>query len=115
MRFSGTQRECSQELGQFLLGATKEAYDALGGGQTKYRKLKPKLLQWYKAQRCSKIYRHKFEEIEMRPNEYLNLYCIRLERSVVKAYPNNEQDAEGIQNMSGVSLIGLIFIKWKQL
>jgi len=26
-----------------------------------------------------------------------------------------KQDAEGIQNMSGVSLIGLIFIKWKQL
>ena len=25
-----------------------------------------------------------------------------------------QQDAEGIQNMSGVSLIGLIFIKWKQ-
>jgi len=26
-----------------------------------------------------------------------------------------KQDAEGIQNVPGVSLIGLIFIKWKQL
>ena len=90
-RFNGTQKECSQELGQFLIGATKEAFDALGGGQTKYRKLKPKLLQWYKVQRCNKIHRHKFEEIEMRPNEHLSLYCIRLERSAVKAYPNNEK------------------------
>ena len=67
-RFNGTQKECSQELGEFLIGDTKEAYDALGGGQIKYRKLKPKLLEWYKVQRCSKVHRLKFEEIKTKPN-----------------------------------------------
>ena len=35
--------------------------------------------------------------------------------SLKKWENNNKQDAEGIQNMSGVSLISLIFKKWKQL
>ena len=88
-RYNGTQKECSQELGEFLIGDTKEAYYALGGGQIKYRELKPKLLEWYQAQRCSKVHRLKFEGMEIKPNESLNLFCIRLENGVIKAYPKD--------------------------
>ena len=36
-RYDGSQRECTQELGKFINGELKDAYDALGGAQRKYR------------------------------------------------------------------------------
>ena len=45
-RFDGSQRECTQELSKFISGELREAYDALGGAQTKYRDMKGELLRW---------------------------------------------------------------------
>ena len=46
----------------------------------------------------------------MDDNIKIEKHYIRLQEACSK----RKQDAEGIQNMSGVSLIGLTFIKWKQ-
>ena len=44
-KFKGSQKDCFQELGNFLTDEVKEAFNALGGGNVRYRYLKPKLLE----------------------------------------------------------------------
>ena len=43
-RYDGSERECTQELGKFISGELRDAYDALGGAQRKYREIKDELL-----------------------------------------------------------------------
>ena len=43
-KFNGSQHECSLELARFLKGEAKAAYEALGGENLKYKRLKPKLV-----------------------------------------------------------------------
>ena len=65
VRYGGTQRECSQEVSRFLSGDAMDAYEALGGSNSKYNKLKPKLLRWLEAQRVRQTERNwrKFPKI----------------------------------------------------
>ena len=88
-QFNGTQRECSQQLGEFLSGEAKEAYDALRGDQVKYKYLKPKLIEWFTLQRDRKVHRKKFDQMQMNIGEALHIYCIRLENHALRAYPND--------------------------
>lgn len=93
-KYDGTQRECSQELARFIDGEVKEAYDALGGSQRKYRDLKPALLQWYKAQSVGRSHKYKaeFKQLTMREGETFKLYCMRLQGVAHRAYPNEEKE-----------------------
>ena len=91
-KFNGNQRDCCRELGRFLLGDVKEAYDALGGSAYGYRDMREKILQWYKSQRVGRSYKNKAElqQASMREGETFKLYCMRLEQIAYRAYPNNK-------------------------
>lgn len=93
-KYDGTQRECTQELARFIGGEVRQAYDALGGPQRKYRDLKPALLQWYKAQSMGRIsqYKAEFKKLSMREGESLKLYCMRLQEVASRAFPNDERE-----------------------
>ena len=92
-KYWGGQRECSQELGRFLTGDAKEAYDILGGPHVKYRDIKPKLLDWFKSQRVGRKEQHRqtFEQVIMHSAESLKLYCMRVEELVRRAFPNDSK------------------------
>jgi hypothetical protein len=88
-KYDGSQRECSQELAKFITGEVREAYDALGGSQLKYRDIKPALLQWYKVQSVGKIrqYQTEFKHVIMKEGETYKLYCMRLHEVASRAFP----------------------------
>ena len=93
-KFDGNQRDCTQELGRFISGELKQAYDALGGAQRKYRDMKAALLQWSKAQGLGKTRRWKTElqQAGMKRDETLKLYCMRLEEVAQRAYPSDRKE-----------------------
>ena len=93
-KYDGNQRDCTRELSRFISGELKEAYDALGGSQQKYRDMKEMLLQWYKTQRVGRSHRWKAElqQAEMKDRESLKLYCMRLEELAQRAYSNDERE-----------------------
>ena len=93
-KFDGSQWECTQELGKFIAGELRDAYDALGGPQRKYRDMKQELLQWYKTQRVGKTHQWQveFRQAAMRHKESLKLYCMRLKEMAQRAYPGNEKE-----------------------
>lgn len=93
-KYDGTQRECSQELARFIDGEVREAYDALGGSQRKYKDLKPALLQWYQVQSVGRSHRYQaeFKQLTMREGETFKLYCMRLQEVAHRAYPNEAKE-----------------------
>ena len=93
-KFDGNQRDCTQELGKFISGELRQAYDALGGPQRKYRDMKASLLQWIKAQGLGKTRRWKTElqQAVMRKDETIKLYCMRLEEVAQRAYPGDRKE-----------------------
>ena len=95
-KFDGTDRDKAQHLQQFLLGSVRSAYDAIGGPQLRYTKLKPKLLEWYCTERVS-VSQKKFDEfqnVKMTPNESSTVYALRLERIALQAFPGSLSDRE---------------------
>ena len=93
-KFEGTQRDCTRELVRFISGELKDAYNALGGAQRKYRDMKALLLEWYRTQRVGRTHKWKAElqQAEMRINESLKLYCMRLEDLAHRAYASDERE-----------------------
>lgn len=93
-KFEGNQRDCTRELARFITGELREAYDALGGSQRKYRDMKELLLEWYRTQRVGRAHRWKteFQQAEMKRNESLKLYCMRLEDLAQRAYSADDRE-----------------------
>ena len=58
-KFHGSDKERSRQLGKFLRGRVKDAYNAMGGDAVKYRELKPMLLKWYGTEKGSSRQRRK--------------------------------------------------------
>ena len=88
-RFHGSDKEKSQQLGKFLRGSAKKAFDAIGGSAVRYSKLKPKLLDWYHSERTSLRQRRleEFNNCEMQTDDSAVIYCLRLENLASQAYP----------------------------
>ena len=87
--FRGDQSRWSVELGQFLTGKIKSAFDAFYFPGEPYGRLKKKLLQWVKdsMESLRKRNKRKFEKMKYAPGESLRLFAARLERSFSLAFP----------------------------
>lgn len=95
-KFDGTDRDKALQLGYFLQGSIRNAYDAMNGSQTKYCKLKPKLLEWHKNERSSVRQKSfaEFQNAKMLPDDSLGIYCLRLEGLALKAFPKSSDERE---------------------
>ena len=100
IKFAGNQRDRCRELGRFLEGEVRDAYDAVGGPLLKYSGMKRELLQWHKSQQVGRIYKRKAElkQTRMKEGESFKLYCMRLEKLAFRAYPHDDQ--EGAKQLS---------------
>ena len=95
-KYSGTDRQCSRLLGDFLAGPAKRAYEALGGTAGRYSKTKPKLLKWYESERINqrRTAEEAFDHSAMEDEESLTIYALRLERLARIAFPNTRREQE---------------------
>ena len=93
-KFYGNKRASCRELGRFLKGDCKDAYDSLGGSQLKYPVMKAKLLEWYKSQQVGRGYKRRSElkHATLREGETFKLYCMRLQELASRAYPNDDYE-----------------------
>ena len=89
-RYDGTEKEKSFQLGKFLRGSAKRAYDVMGGSSMRYKKLKPKLLDWFRSERIShrKSKEEEFRAATMHPEDSCVIYCLRLENLAEAAFPS---------------------------
>jgi hypothetical protein len=95
-KFEGTGRDMSVQLGKFLEGSVRNAYDAMGGSHLHYSKLKPRLLEWYGSERPS-VRQKKFDEFQaakLRGDDTLTIYAMRLEQLALKAFPDSVTERE---------------------
>lgn len=95
-RFDGTEHQKSKQLEQFLSGRARQAFDAMGGPEMKYSKMKPKLLAWYKTE-GSGSRRHseaEFERAKMLSGDTLMIYVLRLERLAREAFTESKKNQE---------------------
>ena len=95
-KFHGSDKEKSRQLGKFLRGRVKEAYNAMGGDSIRYRELKPMLLRWYNSEKGSSRQRYK-EELDgckMVEGSSVTIYCLKLERLARRVYPNSRRERE---------------------
>ena len=94
-KYAGNQRDCCRELGRFLVGEVKSAYDALGGPQVKYSEIEIGLVKWYKKQQVGKqhVRRAELRSATMNSGETFTLYCMRLQELAVRAFPGDEYEA----------------------
>ena len=93
-KFHGNQRDKCRELGKFLEGEIKKAYNALGGPQIKYKDMKYDLRSWYKSIKIgwTRKMRAKFDAAEMEPGDTFKLYSMRLEELAFQAYPKDKSE-----------------------
>ena len=91
-KFAGNQRDRCRELGRFLEGEVRDAYEAVGGPTLKYDRMKKELLRWHKSQQVGRTYKRKAElsRAGMKESETFKLYCMRLEELAHRAYPNDK-------------------------
>ena len=96
VKYDGTEIDKSLQLGYFLLGTAKVAYEAMNGSCIKYYKLKPKLIEWYNSDRTSMRQKKliEFNKATMLPNDTYSLYTMRLEQLACKAFPNSRRERE---------------------
>ena len=95
-KFHGNEKEKSRQLGKFLRGRVKEAYNAIGGDNLKYRDLKPSMLEWYDSEKGSSRNRRRveFDTCGILNGESVSIYCLRLERLARKAFPDARRERE---------------------
>ena len=94
--YKGTDYQCAQLLGDFLVGSAKQAYKAMDGAAMRYSRLRPLLLDWYRSTKSNQRYirESEFDHATMAPFETLGIYCLRLERLAAKAYPGSGKEQE---------------------
>jgi hypothetical protein len=95
-KYTGSEKEKSRQLGRFLKGSARRAFDAIGGGDVKYNSLKDGLLSWYGSERTSIRQRKQdeFRNATMLPEDTVVIYCLRLEKLAELAYPDSTKDRE---------------------
>ena len=92
LKFEGNGLDQCTELGRFLDGEAKRAYDAVGGRHIKYKYMKDELIDWYKKQRVGQSYAKKAElsRAVMEEGDTFKLYCMRLNMLGLDAYPHDK-------------------------
>ena len=95
IKFAGNQKDRCRELGRFLVGEVKDAYDAVGGPLLRYTEMKGELLQWYRSQQVGRTYKRRADLAQacMKDGETFKLYCMRLEKLANRAYPHDVSEA----------------------
>ena len=95
-KFNGTEREMSVQLGKFIQGPARSAYDAVNGTQLRYSKLATKLQGWYSAERTSQRSNKlgEFQRATMNESDTYNLFCLKLEQLAKNAFPDSPRDRE---------------------
>ena len=101
-KFDGNQKDRCRELGRFLEGDVKTAYNAVGGPRIKYRDMRDELLSWYKSQQVGRnaMRRSELKQASMRNGETFKLYCMRLEEMASRAFPTDR--SEGAKELKRV-------------
>lgn len=94
LKFDGTSRQQAKHLGEFLAGHAREAYEAVGGAQMDYSRVKKKLLSWYSGERVSsrQTAEVEFDRATMRPSESLTIFALRMERLAARAFPASRRE-----------------------
>ena len=95
-KFDGNDRQKARQLGQFLSGGVRRAYDAFDGSNLNYRVVKKKLLGWYSGERVSSRCQAEthFEKAEKQREDSITIYIFRLERLAEKAFSGSRRDRE---------------------
>lgn len=95
-KYDGSDRQQAAELGRFLGGRIKQAYEAMGGPKMRFDELAPKLLRWYGSERVSTRRRsaEQFEKAKMESEDSLGIYALRLERLAGEAFPGSLLEQE---------------------
>ena len=95
-KYDGSDRQKAGELGRFLGGRIKQAYEAMGGPKVRFDELAPKLLRWYGSERVSTRRRsaEQFEKAKMESADSLGIYALRLERLAGEAFPGSLREQE---------------------
>jgi len=95
-KYTGNDRDKSRHLRGFLSGSLRQTFDALNGQETKYRRLKPELLEAFSAQRHSVKERKYTEFMNCKPyaDETLLVYCLRLEQLALRAFPTSSSERQ---------------------
>ena len=93
-KFTGTSRDCTRELFNFLPEDMRYVYKDIGGANLDYEIMKEGLLKWYKANKNknSRYWRRLLLEARMEPQETLVMYGMRLKQYALKAYPNSDRE-----------------------
>lgn len=89
----------TSELGRFLDGEIKQVYDACGGPEKKYRKMKNHLESWHSGakERITSSRRSQYRSAKILPNEKLLIFATRLENLYKMAYPNRALDGKDLK------------------
>ena len=99
-RYSSSHKDLwTSELGRFLEGEIKQVYDACGGPEKKYRKMKAHLETWHAGakERISSSRRSQYRSATKMPDEGLLIFATRLEHLYKMAYPHQELDGKDLK------------------
>lgn len=88
------------ELGRFLRGEALIAFNAFGGPERGYRKMKKKLQDWFHEarDRTSASRRGQYKEARILHGEGFKLFAIRLENLYRAAYPGKSVDGKDLKH-----------------
>lgn len=95
-KFEGTDKEKGGHLAKFLKGSALSAYNAIGGADMRYSKLKPRLMKWYGSQLTdlSDTIKENFLSAVRHSGETCAIYCLRLETLATAAFTESPRELE---------------------
>ena len=99
-KYSSTHKDLwTSELGRLLEGEIKQVYEAWGGPEKKYRKMKSYLEKWHSEakERITSSRRAQYRNIKMLPGEGLRIFSTRLENLYRLAYPHRDLDGKDLK------------------
>ena len=90
----GSKSDWTAELGRFLKGEIKDAYNAYGGAERPYTTMRRKLEKFYDSLRDQMESRKHvtFVEAVMNEGESIRVFALRLEQLFLNAYPNQDPE-----------------------
>ena len=99
-KYSSTHKDLwTSELGRFLEGEIKQVYEAWGGPEQKYRKMKSHLANWHEEakERITSSRRSQYRNAKMLPGEGLKIFSTRLANLYRLAYPHRGLDGKDLK------------------
>jgi hypothetical protein len=93
-KYSGTEYDQSQLLGNFLQGKLLEVYTIKGGRRLKYKTMKQDLQTWYTKQKVGSrsYWRSQFETACIGDSEAIDIFGLRLTELAELAYPSSKSE-----------------------